>query len=323
VDAVSEALGEAVGQVYVAKYFPPADKARIESMVQNLMVAFGQRIDRLDWMAPATRAKAKAKLSTLKVHVGYPAKFRDYGALEVVKDDAYGNAARAELFEYRRNVAKLGKPVDRGEWVMYPQTVNAVNLPVMNAMKLPAAILQPPFFDPIRPDGDGTTARSGDHRPRGLAQLRRPGRAVSTRRASLPTGGAGFRHAATFQESASRHRRAVTTRTEALPGLHVKRQADDLGERGRTLSAGLAAAYGTRTPAVARCAACRRTAVFGGLLGRPAVSSSGFRGPELDAPRCASRCFGRSFSPTATRPTEFRADTGGRKPSTRGTRLSM
>ena len=151
VDATGGALGEAVGQMYVRKYFPPADKARIEAMVQNLIGAFGQRIDRLDWMAPATKAKGKAKLATLKVHVGYPDRFRDYGALEIVRGDAYGNEQRAELFEYRRNLAKLGQPIDRGEWVMTPQTVNAVNLPVMNAMNFPAAILQPPYFDPARP----------------------------------------------------------------------------------------------------------------------------------------------------------------------------
>jgi predicted metalloendopeptidase len=115
------------------------------------VTAFGQRIDALDWMAPATKAKAKAKLLTLKVGVGYPDRWPDYAGLEVVRGDAFGNAQRAELFEYRRNLKKLGESVDRSEWVMTPQTVNAVNLPVMNAMNFPAAILQPPFFDPERP----------------------------------------------------------------------------------------------------------------------------------------------------------------------------
>ena len=151
VDATGAALGEAVGQMYVRAYFPPADKARVEAMVQNLIVAFGRRIDRLDWMAPATKAKAKAKLASLAVHVGYPDRFRDYSGLAIVRGEAYGNAERAELFEYRRNLAKLGRPIDRSEWVMTPQTVNAVNLPVMNAMDFPAAILQPPLFDPARP----------------------------------------------------------------------------------------------------------------------------------------------------------------------------
>lgn len=152
VDATGDALGEAVGQMYVKEYFPPAAKARVSAMVTSLITAFGRRIDRLDWMTPATKARAKAKLATLKVHVGYPDRFRDYSGLTVTRGDAYGNAERAELFEYRRNLAKLGQPVDRGEWVMTPQTVNAVNLPVMNAMNFPAGILQEPIFDPERPE---------------------------------------------------------------------------------------------------------------------------------------------------------------------------
>ncbi len=151
VDTTSAALGEAVGQLYAEKYFPPAAKARIEGMVKNLMSAFSRRVDALDWMAPATRAKAKEKLAVLKIGVGYPDRWRDYSGLAVARGDAFGNAERAEMFEYHRNVAKLGRPVDRGEWVMTPQTVNAVNLPVMNALNFPAAILQPPFFDPARP----------------------------------------------------------------------------------------------------------------------------------------------------------------------------
>jgi putative endopeptidase len=150
VTATSAALGEAVGKLYVARYFPPADKARIESIVRNLVAAFAIRIDHLQWMAPETRAKAKAKLATLRVGVGYPDHWIDYARLEVVRGDAFGNARRADLFELRRNLAKLGKPVDRGEWAMVPQLVNAVNLPAMNALNFPAAILQPPFFDPRR-----------------------------------------------------------------------------------------------------------------------------------------------------------------------------
>ena len=151
VSVTDAALGEAVGRLYVAKYFPPSEKARAEAMVKNEIAAFAVRIDKLDWMAPETKAKAKAKLAALKVGVGYPDKRRDYSGLEVVKGDAYGNAQRTSLFEYRRNLAKLGQPVDRGEWVMNPQIVNAVNLPAMNALNFPAAMLQPPFFDPHRP----------------------------------------------------------------------------------------------------------------------------------------------------------------------------
>jgi predicted metalloendopeptidase len=151
VEATSAALGEAVGKLYVQHYFSPAEKARAEAMVKNLVAAFGRRIDNLEWMAPQTKVKAKEKLATLKVGVGYPDKWRDYSGLKVTHGDAFGNFERAEEFEYQRNLAKLGKPVDRSEWAMNPQLVNAVNLPVMNALNFPAAILQPPFFDPERP----------------------------------------------------------------------------------------------------------------------------------------------------------------------------
>ena len=151
VSATSGALGEAVGKLYVAKYFPASEKARAEAMVKNVLAAFATRIDKVTWMTPATKQMAKAKLAVLKVGVGYPDTWRDYSGLEVVRGDALGNAQRASRFEYRRNLAKLGQPVDRGEWVMAPQQVNAVNLPAMNAMNFPAAYLQPPNFDPDRP----------------------------------------------------------------------------------------------------------------------------------------------------------------------------
>ncbi|HKD52728.1 MAG TPA: M13 family metallopeptidase [Steroidobacteraceae bacterium] len=150
VNETNDALGEAVGKLYVERYFPASEKARAEALVRNLVAAFATRIDRLEWMAPQTRAKAKAKLAALKVGVGYPDRWRDYSTLEVVRGDAFGNAHRAQLFEYHRNLAKLGRPVDRGEWAMDPQLVNAVNLPAMNALNFPAAILQPPYFDPHR-----------------------------------------------------------------------------------------------------------------------------------------------------------------------------
>jgi putative endopeptidase len=150
-DATSAALDEDVGQLYVARHFPPSSKARIEVMAGQLKAAFGRRIDALDWMAPATKASAKEKLAALKVGVGYPDRWRDYSGLRVVRGDAFGNAERADLFELHRNLAKLGQPVDRSEWVMSPQTVNAVNLPAMNALNFPAAILQAPYFDPERP----------------------------------------------------------------------------------------------------------------------------------------------------------------------------
>jgi putative endopeptidase len=149
--ATNAALPEAVGQLYVARYFPPETKAQMQAMVKNLIAAFGARIDRLAWMSPATKQKARQKLATLRVGVGYPDRWVDYGPLQIVKGDAFGNRQRAELFEYQRQLAKLGAPVDKGEWWMSPQTVNAVNLPLQNALNFPAAILAPPSFDPQAP----------------------------------------------------------------------------------------------------------------------------------------------------------------------------
>ena len=151
ISATNAALGYAVGRLYVERYFPPAEKARAEAMVANIIAAFRDRIDRLEWMAPATKREAKAKLAVLKVGVGYPDHWPDYSGLEVKAGDAFGNAVRADLWQLRQSLAKLDKPVDRSEWVMTPHLVNAVNLPAMNAMNFPAAILQPPYFDPHRP----------------------------------------------------------------------------------------------------------------------------------------------------------------------------
>ncbi|WP_266168551.1 M13 family metallopeptidase [Dyella subtropica] len=141
-------LGDAVGQLYVKRYFPASSKQQVQQMVHNIMAAFDEHVDTLDWMTPATKQKAKAKIATLKVGVGYPETWRDYGKLEIRPDDALGNHLRAEQHEYHHQLAKLGKPVDRAEWWMTPQTVNAVNLPLQNALNFPAAILEAPFFDP-------------------------------------------------------------------------------------------------------------------------------------------------------------------------------
>jgi len=141
-------LGDAVGQLYVKHYFPASSKAKVEELVKNIVAAFDQRLDTLAWMTPATRAKAKEKIATLRVSVGYPDTWRDYSSLEIRADDPLGNHERAVELEYKHQLAKLGQPVDKGEWWMTPQTVNAVNLPLQNALNFPAAILQPPFFDP-------------------------------------------------------------------------------------------------------------------------------------------------------------------------------
>jgi putative endopeptidase len=146
--ATNTDLGDAVGQIYVKHYFPASSKAKMEEMVKNIIAAFADRVDTLAWMTPATRAKAKEKLETLRVGVGYPETWRSYGSLDIRADDALGNHERAVALEYQHQLAKLHQPVDRGEWWMTPQTVNAVNLPLQNALNFPAAILQPPFFDP-------------------------------------------------------------------------------------------------------------------------------------------------------------------------------
>lgn len=148
VDATSGAMGEAIGKLYVERHFSPQAKAQVQEMAANVVKAFDARIDKLDWMTPQTKARAKKKLSNFRVYVGYPDKWRDYSGLEVVRGDAYGNWRRAGLFEYRRNVAKLGRPVDRAEWFMSPQTVNALFAPSQNSIIFPAAILEPTFFDP-------------------------------------------------------------------------------------------------------------------------------------------------------------------------------
>jgi len=141
------AIGEAVGKIYVEHHFDATTKARADEMARNIIAAFAKRIDALEWMSPETKAHAKAKVAGLKVDMGYPSKWRDYATLDVKADDALGNAQRASLFEYQRNIAKLGQPVDHSEWAMLPQTINAMNVPLENRLVFPAAILQPPFFD--------------------------------------------------------------------------------------------------------------------------------------------------------------------------------
>ncbi|CDG84734.1 M13 family metallopeptidase [Janthinobacterium agaricidamnosum] len=150
--STNAALSDAVGKLYVEQYFPPESKVRVQHMVSNIVAAFSRRIDRLDWMAPATKAQAQEKLKTLYVGVAYPDHWKSYDGLKIGRHDALGNALRAEQFHYRQELAKLGKPVDRSEWAMPAQLVNAVNLPLQNALNFPAAILQAPFFDPNASD---------------------------------------------------------------------------------------------------------------------------------------------------------------------------
>jgi putative endopeptidase len=148
VNSVNSVMGEAVGRLYVDKYFTPDAKAKIDDLVKNLLLAMGKRIDTADWMSDATKKEARAKLATFNPKIGYPEKWRDYSKMQIVSGDAVGNADRATAFDYDRDLAKLGAPIDRGEWFMAPTMVNAYYNPPMNEIVFPAAILQPPFFDP-------------------------------------------------------------------------------------------------------------------------------------------------------------------------------
>lgn len=147
VQLVEGTLGESLGQIYVKKYFSVEKKQRMEVLVQNLMKAYSQSIDKLDWMSPTTKVQAQKKLASFAVKIGYPNKWRDYSALEIKNNDLIGNVIRSREFEHQYALNKLGKPVDRDEWGMTPQTINAYYNASLNEIVFPAAILQPPFFD--------------------------------------------------------------------------------------------------------------------------------------------------------------------------------
>ena len=148
VDDVDQGIGEAVGRLYVAKYFPPESKAKMQQLVADLRTALSQRLDALDWMSPETKTRAHEKLAAFTPKIGYPDKWKDYSALTVRRDDPLGNARRASEWWWNYQVARIDQPVDRGEWGMTPQTINAYYNPLNNEIVFPAAILQPPFFDP-------------------------------------------------------------------------------------------------------------------------------------------------------------------------------
>jgi putative endopeptidase len=148
INTIDRQMGEALGQLYVEKYFPPAAKKRMDELVKNLMVAYRERIETRDWMSPETKKEALNKLSTVTPKIGYPSKWRDYSKLDIGTDSYVQNVLRAEAFETARRVSRLHKPVDRDEWSMTPPTVNAYYNPNLNEIVFPAGILQPPFFDP-------------------------------------------------------------------------------------------------------------------------------------------------------------------------------
>ena len=152
VDAVDAALGEQVGQVYVARYFPAESKAKVRELVGNLRQALSERIEALEWMSPQTKARAHEKLASFTAKIGYPDRWKDYSSLQVERGDLLGNVLRAAQWHWRYQVARLDEPVDRDEWQMTPQRVNAYYNPLNNEIVFPAAILQPPFFDPRADD---------------------------------------------------------------------------------------------------------------------------------------------------------------------------
>lgn len=147
IQATGGALIDAMGQIYVQRHFPASARADVQAMVQNIVNAFDRRLQSATWLAPATLAEARRKVETVTVGIGYPDHWRDYSSLEIRGDDAFGNAWRAQEFEYRHQLAKLGQPVERGEWWLGAHTVNAVFLPLQNAMNFPAGILEAPFYD--------------------------------------------------------------------------------------------------------------------------------------------------------------------------------
>ncbi|MEY2878283.1 MAG: hypothetical protein RLZZ15_663, partial [Verrucomicrobiota bacterium] len=147
VGVVDGRIGEALGQLYVAEFFPAAAKARMATLVEDLRASLRDRLDALDWMDAPTKAKAQAKLAAFAVKIGYPDTWRDYGAVAIKRDDFVGNVFRADAAEVARRLARLGKPVDKSEWGMTPPTVNAYYRPTSNEIVFPAGILQPPFFD--------------------------------------------------------------------------------------------------------------------------------------------------------------------------------
>ena len=237
VNAVSVALQDAVGKAYVDKYFPASAKAAIQAMVVEIKGAFARRVETIDWLAPSTKQEALKKVETIVVGVGYPDQWRDYAPLEI-GSDAYANQKNARVFEYRHQIAKIGKPMDRREWWMPPQLVNAVNLPVQNALNFPAAILQRPFFDPKADPAFNYGAIGGTI-----------GHEISH---SFDNNGALFDSTGRLRnwwtpadfkrfEEAGRALAAQFDEYEALPGLHVNGKLT-LGENIADV-AGLAAAY--------------------------------------------------------------------------------
>ena len=259
-NATSNALQDAVGKAYVDKYFPASAKAEIQTMVDNIKAAFARRVQAIDWMADSTKQEALKKVNGIVVGVGYPDTWRDYSSLQISADNAYANQKNAGLFEYKNQIAKIGKPMDRKEWWMPPQLVNAVNLPVQNALNFPAAILVKPFFDPAADPAFNYGAIGSVI-----------GHEISH---SFDNGGALFDASGAYRNwwtpadfkrftAAGDALAAQFDQYEALPGLHVKGKLT-LGENIADV-AGLGASY---------------EAYKASLNGKPAPTLQGFTGDQ-------------------------------------------
>ena len=215
---VDDYLGEALGQAYVAKYFPPQAKAEAQKIVKEIQAAMEQDINSLPWMSPATKQQALAKLHGMANKIGYPDKWRDYSKLEIVRGDNLGNADRARRFEFDRQLGKIGKPVDRGEWDMTPPTVNAYYDPQMNDINFPAGVLQPPLFDLNSDAAPNYGDTGGTDRPRTDARLRRRRPAVRRARQSARLVDRGRRQG--IREARQLHLRSILE-------LHDRRRHQD------------------------------------------------------------------------------------------------
>jgi putative endopeptidase len=226
VQATSGALGDAIGQLYVEKYFPPESKAKMETLVANLRVALGERIEALDWMTPESKKRALEKLAAFTPKIGYPNKWKDYSALKIVRGDAFGNAERANLWEWHRELVRLDKLVDRDEWQMQVSAINAYYNPLNNEIVFPAAILQPPFFDPNADDAvnyGGIGVVIGHEMSHGFDdQGRKFGPDGSLKDWWTPADASAFKERA-------RHLVTEFSGFQALPGLYVKGE-NTLGE---------------------------------------------------------------------------------------------
>ena len=290
------ALGHPLGKIYVSKYFPPESKAKVEALIANLLKAYDADIRQIPWMTDATRQKALDKLHAFVPHVGYPDTWRDYSGSTIARDDLVGDIERSNEFETRYRLARIDNPVDRNEWNMTPPTINAYYTPVFNSIFFPAAILQPPFFDPNADDAVNYGGDRRGDRPRDQPRLRRSG--VEVRRhghAAELVDGCGPRR---VRRSASTALGAQYDAYEPLPGMHVNGRltmGENIGDLVRADDRAQGVSHLARTASRRRARRLhRRSALLPGVRARSGA-------PSIATARCASR-----FSPNPHSPPQFR-----------------